>query len=58
MAAELRQDPGHIFVVDLECSLEEDWGEDVIGAGVRVDEHNESAHPVMSADSIGVETRA
>lgn len=49
MAAELRQDPGGIFVVDIECGLEEDWGDDVVGAGVRVDEHNEGMHPVAAA---------
>lgn len=53
MAAELREEPGHVFVVDIECGLEEDWGEDTVGAGVRVDEHNESAHPVVSAGTLG-----
>lgn len=51
MAADLREEPGHIFVVDIECGLEEDWGEDRVGAGVRLDEHNESVHPVMAAGS-------
>jgi hypothetical protein len=49
VAAELRQDPDGIFVVDVECGLEENWGEDTIGAGVRVDEHNEATHPVTAA---------
>ncbi len=51
MAAELRRHSRAIFVVDLECGLEEDWGDDVIGAGVRVDEHNEARHPSGSATS-------
>ncbi|MGT2424809.1 hypothetical protein [Amnibacterium kyonggiense] len=52
MAAELRRDPGHIFVVDVECGIEEDWGEDVTGAGVRLDEHNEAVHPVQAAGTL------
>lgn len=53
MAAELREDPGHVFVVDVECGLEEDWGDDRVGAGVRVDEHNEAAHPKTAAGVLG-----
>lgn len=51
MTAELRQDPGKTFVVDLECGLEEDWGADTIGAGVRTDEHNERSHPLAASDA-------
>ena len=49
MAAELRRDPDHTFVVDLACGLEEDWGTDDVGARVRVDEHNEAEHPSVAA---------
>lgn len=52
MAAELRGGPGHLFVVDVECGLEEDWGEDRVGAGIRVDEHNERAHPATAAGTL------
>lgn len=52
MAAEIRQDPDHVFVVDTECGLEEDWGTDTVGAGVRVDEHNEAVHPVTAAGAL------
>ena len=45
MAAELRQGPSSVYVIDLACDLEEDWGDDAVGAGVRVDAHNEAAHP-------------
>ena len=51
MAAELREIDRHTFVVDLECALEEDWGEDTIGAGVRLDEHNELTHPEMAVET-------
>jgi hypothetical protein len=50
MAAELRQGPSSVFVVDLQCGLEEDWGDDSIGAGVRVDAHNESRHPAVAGE--------
>ena len=49
MAAELRQDPGHTFVVDIECGLEEDWGTDDIGASTRLAAHNEQVHPLTAA---------
>ncbi|MFD1722145.1 hypothetical protein [Amnibacterium endophyticum] len=49
MAAETRQDPDAIFVIDVECGLEEDWGEDATGADVRVAEHNEAVHPLLAA---------
>lgn len=49
MVAELRQDPDRVFVIDLACGIEEDWGDDAIGAGVRLDEHNESVHPAVAA---------
>jgi hypothetical protein len=50
MAAELREQTGHIFVVDVACGLEEDWGDDRIGAGVRLDEHNETHLPALQED--------
>jgi hypothetical protein len=49
MAAELRQHGASAVVVDLECGLEEEWGDDAIGAGLRVDEHNEQQHPLTVA---------
>ncbi|GAA2748564.1 hypothetical protein [Amnibacterium kyonggiense] len=55
MAAELRRDPGHVFVVDVECGIEEDWGEDLTGAGVRLDEHNEAVHPLQAAGTLAPE---
>jgi hypothetical protein len=55
MAAELRREPGHVFVVDVECGIEEDWGEDATGAGVRLDEHNEAIHPLQAAGTLQVE---
>jgi hypothetical protein len=54
MAAELREQPGHIFVVDVACGLEEDWGDDRIGAGVRLDEHNETHLPGLQDESASV----
>ena len=51
MAAELREIDGHTFVVDIECGLEEDWGDDLIGAGVRLDEHNELTHPEIAVET-------
>lgn len=54
MSAELRQDPRAIFVVDIECGLEEDWGADRVGAGIRVDEHNEQMHPLTAAGDTAV----
>jgi hypothetical protein len=52
MAAELRYGPtpGHVYVVDLACRLEEDWGEDEIGASVHVDTHNETRHAPVSVE--------
>lgn len=55
MAAELREELGHLFVVDVQCGLEEDWGDDRVGAGMRVDEHNELAHPVSAAGTLSAE---
>lgn len=51
MAAELREIDEHVFVVDIECGLEEDWGDDTIGAGVRLDEHNELTHPEVAVET-------
>ena len=55
MTAELRRDPDHTFVVDLQCGLEEDWGADDVGARVRVDEHNELQHPAVAAGVLAVD---
>jgi hypothetical protein len=49
MTAELREQSDTIYVVDLACGLEEDWGSDRIGAGLRLDEHNEQSHPTTAA---------
>lgn len=52
MAAELRYGPtpGHVYVVDLACGLEEDWGDDEVGAGVRLDRHNETRHAAVPVE--------
>ncbi len=55
MSAELRRDPDHTFVVDLDCGIEEDWGVDDVGARVRVDEHNERVHPKVDAGVLAAE---
>jgi hypothetical protein len=52
MAAELRRQGAGVYVVDLECGLEEAWGDDRVGAGVRVDEHNEQQHPLTVAAAL------
>ena len=51
MAAELREIDDHVFVVDMECGLEEDWSADTIGAGIRLDEHNELSHPEIAMET-------
>ena len=48
MTAELRRTGEDVFVVDVACGIEEDWGADTTGAAVRVDEHNEAVHPVLA----------
>ena len=52
MAAELRYGPtpAHVYVVDLACGLEEDWGDDEVGAGVRLDRHNETRHAAVPVE--------
>ena len=55
MTAELRDLDSGLFVVDVECGIEEDWGTDRVGAGVRLDEHNERVHPLVAAGTSPVE---
>lgn len=54
MAAELRDTGGSAFAVDIECGIDEDWGGDATGAGVRLAEHNEAVHPLAAAGAAGL----
>ncbi len=49
MTAELRELHGTTWIVDVECGLEQDWGDDATGARIELDAHNESSHPVLAA---------
>ena len=50
MSAELRRSGGTVWVVDLECGLEEPWGDDHVGAHLCIDDHNETHHGRLDGD--------